>query len=448
MRQLLISAPYVVTHDEELGLIRDGAVLVRGDRIAAVGPRAEIATGSGVVELAYPDGVVMPGLINAHTHLYSAFARGISIPGPPPRNFPEILERLWWRLDRTLRADDIYYSALLGVLDAPRWGVTTLIDHHASPYAVDGSLDLIARAFDEVGLRGILCYEVSDRDGLAIAERGRAENERFIRRVADEAHPRLRAAFGLHAAFTVGEETLARSVGAALGLGVGLHVHVAEDPCDVEHNRATYGEGPIERLARHGALGPKTIAAHCIHISEAELDALAASGTAVAHNPQSNMNNAVGVAPIREWVRRGLRCGIGSDGMTANIGEDFRTADLLHKCIAADPRVAWAEVPKMALEGNRAIADEYFGCGLGRLRPGAAADLTVKSYRPYTPLEAGNFWGHFLFGIYREPALLTVVDGAPVWREGRHAADLDLAAIDARANELAVDLWRRFGDAA
>ncbi|MCA9520182.1 MAG: amidohydrolase family protein, partial [Myxococcales bacterium] len=243
MSDLVISAPFVITHDDELGVIEDGAVLVHDREIAAVGPRETIRAASSAKEIAYPDGVIMPGLINAHTHLYSAFARGISIPGPAPKSFPEILELLWWRLDRTLQAEDIYYSALLGVLDAARWGVTTLIDHHASPNAVDGSLDWIARAFEAVGLRGILCYEVSDRDGLEIAARGRAENERFIERITAEGHRRLRAAYGLHAAFTVGEETLAAASDAARRLGVGVHIHVAEDPCDVTHGHQTHQQG-------------------------------------------------------------------------------------------------------------------------------------------------------------------------------------------------------------
>ncbi|MCA9520527.1 MAG: amidohydrolase family protein, partial [Myxococcales bacterium] len=187
-----------------------------------------------------------------------------------------------------------------------------------------------------------------------------------------------------------------------------------------------------------------TIAAHCIHIAESEIELLADSRTAVVHNPQSNMNNAVGVAPILRWVERGVRCGIGSDGMSANIGEDFRVADLLQKSVQGDPRVAWSEVATMALDGNPSIADAYFQRSLGVLRPGAAADVIVKSYRPFTPLERGNVWGHFLFGIYREPALLTLVDGEPVWRDGRHVRDLDLSAIHARSNELSVDLWRRF----
>lgn len=209
---LLVTNGRVCTFGETPRLIENGAVLITGDAIAAVGDSQALAA-------AYPDAdeldaqgmLVMPGMICAHTHFYGAFARGMYIPGPPMADFREILERLWWPLDRALNAEGVRYSALTPLVDAIRYGTTTLIDHHASNRFVDGSLDVIAEAVIETGLRACLCYEVTDRDGPEVAAAGIRENARFIRKARAAGSPHLAATFGLHAALTLGDDTLDRS---------------------------------------------------------------------------------------------------------------------------------------------------------------------------------------------------------------------------------------------
>ena len=240
--------------------------------------------------------LLMPALMNCHTHLYSTLARGITLPGKPPKDFPEILKKLWWRLDRALNPEDVYYSALVGLIDCAKNGVGTLVDHHSSPNACAGSLDLIERAFREVGLRGVLCYETSDRDGPVIAKAALDENVRFIEQTKRQGDGMIAASFGLHASFTLSDKTLRRAVEAEAGLGAGFHIHVAEDESDLAHARAKFKKTVVRRLADLGVLTDRALAAHCIHVTAGDVAALAKLGVNVAHNPQSNSNNAVGIA--------------------------------------------------------------------------------------------------------------------------------------------------------
>jgi cytosine/adenosine deaminase-related metal-dependent hydrolase len=234
---MLITHGQVFTLGKRNELIPDGAIAIQGDAIAEVGttaalearyPRAERLDAAGKL--------VLPGSICGHTHFYGAFARGMAIPGQPAADFVQILERLWWKLDLALLEEDVRYSALICLVDAIRHGCTTLIDHHASPNAIDGSLDVIAQAVKETGLRASLCYEVTDRNGLEGAKAGIAENVRFLKRCRAGRDPQLAASFGLHAALTLSDETLEECVSAAEGLDTGFHIHVAEGIADQEES--------------------------------------------------------------------------------------------------------------------------------------------------------------------------------------------------------------------
>ena len=231
----------------------------------------------------------------------------MAIPGAPATNFLEILERLWWKLDRALLWDDVRASALICLVDAIRHGCTTLIDHHASPNVIDGSLDIIADAVKETGLRASLCYEVTDRNGLDGARAGIAENVRFIKRCRQERDPQLGASFGLHAALTVSDETLEASRAAVAGLGAGFHIHVAEDKADEDESLRKYGLRVVERRQKFDILGPRSIAVHCVHLDEFEKDILHETWTWVTHQPRSNMNNAVGLPDVAGMLRAGSR---------------------------------------------------------------------------------------------------------------------------------------------
>jgi len=441
---MLITNGIVLTLNEDGRIIRNGALLIRHDYIADVGPSDELAKRYPGEETLDAGGkLVMPGLICAHTHFYGAFARGMAIPGEPPRNFPQILERLWWRLDKTLNYDDIRYSALVCLVEAIKHGTTTLIDHHASQNAIDGSLDVIAEAVEEAGLRVCLCYEVTDRDGKDRAEAGIRENERFIRKSREQARM-VRGAFGLHASLTLSDETLEKCVAVAESLEVGFHIHVAEDVADVEDSLRKSGLRVVERLQKIGVLGPRTIAAHCVHISDGEMDILKETGTRVVHNPRSNMNNAVGTADVQAMLERGIEVGLGNDGFSNNMFVEMHVAYLVHKLAHRDPRVMGADcVLKMAFAYNAATARLFWPeRPLGVLKPGAYADVIIVDYKPTTPLTEGNFPWHVIFGIDGTGVDTTIAGGRVLMQEGK-LLTLDEEEITARSRELAMEMWRR-----
>ena len=439
---MLITHGTLITFGQANQIIEDGALYIEGDRIADIGPTAALAS-------RYPDAetldargrLVMPSIICAHTHFYGAFARGMALPGKPPENFPQILERLWWRLDKALTLEDVRYSGLVCLADAIRHGTTTLIDHHASPNAIDGSLDAIADAVQEAGLRACLCYEVTDRNGSEGAEAGIRENVRFIERVKDQGL--IAATFGLHASLTLSRETLERCVAAARPLDVGFHIHVAEDVADQRDSLQKSGLRVVERLEKLGVLGEKTIAVHCVHVDDHEMGILRETGTKVTHQPRSNMNNAVGVADVLGMMRRHICVGLGNDGFSNNMFAEMKTAYLVHKLAQRDPRVMGADqVLAMAVANNAKIANLFFPKPIGELSVGAYADLILLDYVPPTPLTAGNLPWHIIFGVDGSHVTHTICAGRILMRD-RQLTTLDEEAIGTRARELATEVWRR-----
>ena len=454
---MLITHGTLVTLGEPNQLIADGALLIRGDRIGDVGPARELEARYHDEERLDAQGkLVMPGNVCAHTHFYGAFARGMALPpGPPPKNFPEILQKLWWRIDRALTLEDSKYSALVCLVDAIRHGTTTLIDHHASPNAIDGSLDAIAEAVEQSGLRACLCYEVTDRNGEEGARAGIRENVRFLKRIEGNKGTEgnggglVRATFGLHASFTVSDETLERCLSELEGMEAGFHVHVAEDLADEDDAVQKYGVRVGERLEARGILGARTIAAHCVHVDVGEIDLFKRTETKVSHQPRSNMNNAVGRAPVEEMIRAGVNVGLGNDGFSMNMMQEMKAAYLLHKLALADPRVMPGDlVLNMAFARNAQIMEAVFSpfCGdfpvVGQLSVGGAADIVLLDYLPPTPLSSGNFPWHLIFGIDAQHVHATMVAGRWLMRN-RQLLTVDEERIHARAKELSSALWQR-----
>jgi len=442
---MLITHARLATLGDEPQLIEDGALLVEGGAIAALGSTAELAARYPQAERWDADGqLVMPASLCGHTHFYGAFARGMAVPGEPAANFPQILERLWWRLDKALTLEDVRDSALVCLINAIRHGTTTLIDHHASPNAIEGSLDVIAGAVNEAGLRASLCYEVTDRDGPERARAGIAENVRFARSLIADRQPLIAASFGLHASLTLSDETLAECVAAAGEVGRGFHIHVAEDVADQEDSLRKSGLRVVHRLRRAGVLGPRTIAVHCVHVDGGEIAALAETGTWVTHQPRSNMNNGVGVAPVERMLASGVRVSLGNDGFSNNMFAEIKTAYLVHKLQQRDPRAMPGDlVMRLAYANNAALARVFWpDLRLAELSVGAAADLVFLDYHPSTPLSAGNLPWHLLFGVEASMVTATVCAGRVLMRD-RRLLTLDEEAITARSRELAARLWQR-----
>jgi putative selenium metabolism protein SsnA len=328
---MLITNARVVTWGDPNELLDGQALLLRDGRIADLGPTQDLVDRYLDPDILDARGqLVMPGNICAHTHFYGAFARGMAIPGQAPTAFPQILGKLWWPLDRSLREDDIRYSALTCLVDAVRHGTTTLIDHHASPNAIDGSLDILAQAVDEAGVRAVLCYEVTDRDGPEKSRSGIRENLRFLARCRGGAIAggRVAATFGLHASLSLDDPTL-DACRTQAPTDVGFHVHVAEHQSDQEDSLERTGLRVVERLERHGILGPRTIAAHAVRVDQREIEILAQTETWVTHQPRSNMNNGVGVAPVEAMLEAGVRVGLGNDGFSNSMWEEWKAYYIL-----------------------------------------------------------------------------------------------------------------------
>ena len=444
MATLLITNGTVVTLGQMNRIIEDGAVLIEDSTIAKIGKSDEFdESGRYDRVIDARNMVVLPGFINAHMHFYSTMVRGLG-KMEPAVDFVDVLRKLWWRLDRQLILEDCYYSALVPLIDAVKKGTTTLIDHHASPNAVTGSLARIADAVGQVGLRASLCYELSDRDGPEIAAEGIRENVRFIEKCNAENNDYIKALFGLHASFTVSDGTLARAVKAAEGLDPGFHVHVAEAGSDQEYALENFGMRVIERFHRAGVLGPKTIAAHCVHVSEGELDLLKSTDTSVVHNPQSNINNAVGVADIIAMNRKGIRVGLGTDAMTVNMLEELRQALWIHHLAQDNPSVGFMESMNALTVNNAAIANRYWDVGIGEIREGYAADLILMEYYPPTPFDESTFLGHLGFGLSQAPVDTTIVGGKILMESRKLRIGIDEEDVARESTRLAARLWERF----
>lgn len=446
MDDILIINGRLVTWQAENEIIENGALLLQNGLITDMGGSADlVAKYPAAKQLDARNQLVMPGNICAHTHFYGAFARGMGVPGPPMKDFPDILERLWWRLDRALLDLDVHYSALVSLVDAIKHGTTTLIDHHASPNAINNSLDQVADAVELSGLRAAMCYEVTDRNGADGAQAGIDENIRFLHSLKERGNPMLAGTFGLHASLSLTEETLHACVDAAKDVDTGFHIHVAEHPVDEYDSLYKYDKRVVDRLADAGILGPKSIVAHAIHVDPAEKELLAQTGTWVTHQPRSNMNNAVGAADIEGMMRLGIPVCLGNDGFSNNMWAEWKAAYLYHKAAHRDPRRAnGMDIVQMAIHNNAALAGIFWPeMTVGKLAVGAAADIIFVDYQATTPLTAGNLPWHIIFG-FEVDGVTTTIAGGRVLMEDRVLLTLDEAEITARSRELAAEVWQRF----
>ncbi|MCF7790462.1 MAG: putative aminohydrolase SsnA [Victivallales bacterium] len=443
MSKLLIKNGTVVTLGKENRIIPEGYVLIKdniieefGSGVPAVDPDTEEIDASGKL--------IMPGFINQHMHFYSTFARGLCPKLPPPSNFREVLEKLWWPLDYALNKEDVYYSTLVAAMNGIKKGVTTFFDHHESQQYQSGSLDIIEEALRETGVRGNLSLGVSDRYGNGKA--GIEENIRFaekIRRLNSGGDELITSNFGFHAMFTVEDESLHKAAEAAKDLNCGFHVHVAEGELDKQFNLKKYGKTPLQRLFDSGCLGGKTTAVHCIFITDKDIGLIKDSGTPVVHIPQSNMNNGVGVAPVLEILKNNITVGLGTDGISPGVLDDVRAANFVHKLNKKDPRVFFAESCQLILENNSKISSRFLSRNIGELKKGTYADIITVDYDPPTPLNEDTFYGHFLFGICEAKVDTTVANGKVLMKNGK-LTQLDEHEVNAESRKQAADFWKRF----
>ena len=447
---VLITNAGVVSWGDPVEVLTDRAVLVDGGLISDIGPSREL-------EARHPDEerldargqYVMPGNICAHGHFYSAFAVGMNVPHEAPVTLPTILDRLWWPYDRSLGEDEVRLAVEVGMVDCIKNGTTTYFDHHSSPNCIDGVLDLIADVVDEAGLRSVLCFEVTDRDGPERARAGITENARFVERCRGEpvAGGRVAANFGIHAPMTVSEDTLA-ACREAVPVGTGFHLHVGEHEYDQIRSLALAGTRSVDRLLRHDMLGETSIMAHAIHLDAKEVMMLAETGTASSHQPRNNMNVGDGIAAVESQLRAGVRVCLGNDGLSPTMWREAEAAYFLQKITHRDGRRFPADqLMQVAFGNNAALASLYFpDAPLGVVEKGARADLILVDYQPATPLTPDNIAGHLIFAMNESMITTTIVDGR-VLMQDRTLLTVDEAAIKARCREATPAFWSRYEQA-
>lgn len=440
MKTILIKNGIIATLGADNKVLYGHALLIEDGLIKKIAPQKTFK-GKYTKVIDAAGKIVLPGFINAHMHFYSTFARGLG-KAAPSRNFVEILNNLWWKLDKQLTNADSYYSAVIPLINAIRKGTTTIIDHHASPFAITGSLAAIEKGVRETGLRAALCYEVSDRDGEEKAKEGIEENAAFIAAAQAKDDNTIAGLFGLHASFTLSDKTLEEAAYRGHKLNAGFHVHTAESQADQIECESHHKLRVVERLRDYGILGRKSIAAHCVHVNEKELDILKETGTAVVHNPQSNANNSVGIADVTAMAAKGVLVGLGTDAMTVNMLEEVRCGLWLQH-LKTDPSQGFMEEANALVKNNATIANRYFK-GLGELKAGFAADIAIIDYMPPTPLDEGSFLGHLVFGISQSTVDTTIAAGKVLMEKKVLKLDLDEEEVSRKSLELAKKLWKNF----
>jgi putative selenium metabolism protein SsnA len=414
-------------------------IRVSGTRITEVGPSISFGHSEAVRDMAGK--IVMPGLVCGHNHFYSGLARGIIADIEPSTDFLSNLTNLWWRLDRVLDEESLYYSGLVCCLDAIRAGCTAVIDHHASPSFIEGSLDVLKKAFEETGLRGVECYETTDRNGPEGMAHGIEENRRFARQAIAErqASPDsqlVESLIGGHAPFTLPDTGLKALGDLVEETGRGFHVHVSEDRFDPAFSHRYFGAEPLDRLDGFGLVTPQSLFGHGIYLTEGDRNVLNARDATLVHNCRSNMNNGVGYN--RHLDGFGTVC-IGTDGIGSDVLQELKFAYFKHRdsggSLGPDDFVGF-------LQNGNTVLEKCFDDRFGRIAPGAKADLTVLSYDPPTPMETANLAGHMVFGVSSADVESVMVNGRFIYENRAFAKDV--SAICQEARRVAQSLWRRF----
>lgn len=357
-----------------------------------------------------------------HHHIYSALSRGMGAPKKNPENFYEILNYIWWTLDKCLDLEMIESSALVTAIACAKAGSTFVIDHHASPYAVRGSLETIAKAFDRVGIAHLLCYEISDRDGLNIANDGLEETENYLKN--------NQGLVGLHASFTVGDETLTKAVDLMNRYNSGIHIHVAEDNYDQEFTSKKYGKRVVSRLKEFGVLqSSKTILGHCLHLHEDEKDIIRNSPCWIVQNTESNLNNNVGYFNSDHL---GSNIMLGTDGMHSDMLQSAKAAFFVGQGFDS---INYTSAYRRFRNVHRYISENKFSGDNEN-------NLVVLDYDTPTVINKDNFPGHFIFGINSNHVRDVISNGKLIIKD-RNILTVDEDEILHRSRELALHLWKK-----
>jgi 5-methylthioadenosine/S-adenosylhomocysteine deaminase len=439
-RKLLVKGGVTVTMDGKRRVLHDSAVAVEDGRILALGPAEMISSGFRTDEMIDARGcMIMPGLICAHTHLYGVALRGSVLNVRPPSDFLQILQRIWWPVDEALTNEDAYATTLAAGIESLMNGTTCFADTYSAPNAIEGSLDHIAKASNEVGIRGIISFEATERRSEQEGARGMQENLRFIGR---KDKGRAMGMVSLHAPFTVTDNLMAQGVEASEKHDVPLTIHVSEGPNDGYHNMERYGRRSVERLHDTGLLSPRAVLAHCVHLDDKEIELISKTSANVAHNPMSNMLNAVGVSPLLEMIDHGVNIGLGNDGYIFDMFENMRAAFLLQRVARRNPN---RPSPQEVLEMCTINAAKAYGLdSLGSIEVGKRADLIVVRPSYMATPYSGSVYGYIVNGLRGSDVRDVVVDGEVVIKD-KKVLKVDVQKSEAKVLKTMDRLWRRLG---
>lgn len=441
---LLINNGLIVTMDEKQRIFSNGYIAIDGDKIVAVGKGDGKDKFEAEEVIDAKKGVVMPGFICAHTHFYGALLRASPwfAKIDPPTDFQQNLQRIWWALDVLLTYEDAYAAALIGSIDFVKSGTTMFFDNISSPNAIEGVLDYMEKAVNEVGIRGILSFEATQRRSIEEGIRGLKENERFIKKNNFDPSKLVKGAIYLHASFTVTDDLFKMAREIANKYGALLSIHTEEGLVDVYHNIERYGIRPIERMEKLGFLGPDVILVHVVHATDDELEIIKRTGAHVAHNAMSNMLNAVGVPKVPKMLKMGINIGIGNDGYIFDVFENMRTTYLIHKVWNLDPRILTPrEVVEMATIN---VAKMFHVDGmLGSLEPGKKADvIIINPELPPTPINEETVYGHIVNTFNGRDVRTVIVNGKIIMRD-RKLLTIDEEKSKEYVHKVVEKLWNR-----
>ena len=439
--ELLIKNGILVTMDGQRRILEDHAVAIEGGKIVEVDRTASLEKKNSRADAVDASGcIVMPGIVCSHSHLYGMLLRGASLSIQPPSDFTQILQRVWWPMDEAMNLEDAYASALIACVEFAKSGVTTFADTYSGPNSINGALGHIARAVEEVGIRGFTAFEATERHSAEEGVKGVEENVRFAESVKPES--KARPLFSIHASFTVSDPLIRRVKQLGQKYHVPITIHSSEGLVDLHHNMENYGKRTVERLYDVGLLGPDVVLAHCVNLDDHEIDLVAQTKTGMAHNPMSNMLNAVGVAPILKMLKQNVTVGLGNDGYIFDMFENMRAAYLLHRVSSRNPN---AIDPYTVLEMATINGAALYGVQnrLGSIEPGKQADIIViKPNILPTPLTTSSVVGHLINTVDGDDVETVLVDGKPIVKD-KKLLTFDEHKAQTIAQTAAAKLWER-----
>ncbi len=439
--RILIRNAMIITMDSQRRVLKNTDLLLEDSTIAVIGKDIKekadrIIDGTGRM--------ILPGFICGHTHLYGIMLRGAPLDIKPTTDFLQILDRIWWKVDSAFVNEDAYASALASCYEFVKSGTTCFADTYSGPGSIEGVLDAIAKGVTQVGIRGILAFEATERNSKKEGERGLNENTRFLKKLQKTPNDLLCGMYSLHASFTISDELIQKTREQADQLPAPLTIHTSEGLIDVYHNIERYDKRTVERLFDLGVLGPDVVLAHCVHVNHDELELIRGSGAVVAHNPMSNMNNAVGVAPVKEMCELGIPVCLGNDGFIFDAIENIRTAYLIHKVHHLDTRVT---TPLQIIEMATINGAQAYGLGekIGSIEQGKQADILILHPNPrVTPILPNGVYGYIVYGCTAHDVEHVFVQGKPLV-DNHQVVSVKPEVVERALERVVPILWEKLG---